>query len=122
MSLPVPRPRPRLRRRWLWLLAIGVLLAAGFCGLRFLHLPERMTQLLEWVRTLGPRAPLFFVGLYVLASVLSVPCFPLTVGAGALFGPFWGTVWVSLGSSLGSSASFLISRFIARAWVNLRVP
>jgi len=95
-------------------------MVAGFVGIRFLHLPERMTQLLEWVRTLGPQAPLYFVGLYILASVLSIPCFPLTVGAGALFGPVWGTVWVSLGSSLGSSASFLISRFVAREWVKRR--
>ena len=117
MSSPTPPPA----RAWPKIIFLLALVAVALFGVGRLHLAERITHVLEWVRTLGPRGPLFFIGAYVLASVLSVPCFPLTVGAGALFGPVWGTAWVSIGSTLGSTASFLISRFVARDWVMRRL-
>ena len=41
----------------------------------------------------GRWAPLFFVGLYALCTVLFVPGSVLMVVGGALFGPVWGTLW-----------------------------
>src|SRR5262249_57807960 len=41
----------------------------------------------------GRWAPLLFVGLYALSTVVLAPGSVLTVVGGALFGPVWGTLW-----------------------------
>ena len=60
---------------------------------------------------------LIFIGVYVLACVLSVPGSILTLGAGMIVGVGWGTVAVSIGSTLGASAAFFIGRTVGRNWI-----
>ncbi|HQT74904.1 MAG TPA: pyridine nucleotide-disulfide oxidoreductase, partial [Acidiphilium sp.] len=58
---------------------------------------------------------LFYFGLYVAATSLSVPgAAVLTLGAGALFGVIEGAVLVSFASSIGASLAFLAARFLLR--------
>ena len=65
------------------------------------------------LKTLG----LFFLG-YVLLTGLSLPgAAILTLLAGALFGLVTGTILVSLASTIGSCLSFLLSRFLAKDWL-----
>jgi uncharacterized membrane protein YdjX (TVP38/TMEM64 family) len=52
--------------------------------------------------------------LYALAVVALVPASPLTVAAGALFGPVVGVVVVSLASTTGAALAFLVARYLAR--------
>ena len=58
-----------------------------------------------------------FVLVYMAFTVLFVPGFILTVGAGAAFGLLPGFIAVSVGSTLGAAAAFVIGRFFARGWV-----
>jgi uncharacterized membrane protein YdjX (TVP38/TMEM64 family) len=76
---------------------------------------------LEFVRGLGPWAPLVLAAAYILATVLLLPGFVLTLAAGFLFGPFVGTITVSAGSVLGASLAFLLGRTIARHAVERRI-
>lgn len=76
---------------------------------------------LTWVAGLGPWGPAALAGLYVVACVLFLPGWILSLGAGALFGPLVGTVAVSAGATLGSAAAFLIGRHVARDWVARRL-
>jgi uncharacterized membrane protein YdjX (TVP38/TMEM64 family) len=62
-------------------------------------------------------APVLFVGLYALATVLFVPGSILTVVGGALFGPIWGTLWNLTGATLGATLAFAIARYVAADWV-----
>jgi uncharacterized membrane protein YdjX (TVP38/TMEM64 family) len=55
-----------------------------------------------------------FVAIYLLASMLPVPTWPLTVGAGAVLGFGEGLVLVLLTSSGGSIAAFLLARYALR--------
>jgi uncharacterized membrane protein YdjX (TVP38/TMEM64 family) len=63
----------------------------------------------------------FFVLLYVLATVLFLPGFILTLGAGVMFGVLKGSAIVSVAATLGATAAFLVGRHLARDWVASRI-
>lgn len=73
--------------------------------------------ILQKISDLGPWAPFWFVLTYIVACLTFFPGFILTMGAGVLFGVIKGTVFVSVGATLGASAAFILSRYVARAWV-----
>ena len=68
--------------------------------------------IIDWIATLGYLAPIFFLILYCLASLLFLPTLVLTFAGGALFGPVLGTLVNLLGATLGAASAFCISRFI----------
>jgi len=67
-----------------------------------------------WIRDAGPVAPLLFMLIYALATVLFLPGSVLTLAGGALFGPVLGTVYNLTGATLGATLAFLIARYLAR--------
>jgi len=70
-----------------------------------------------WIRDAGPVAPLLFMLIYALATVLFLPGSVLTLAGGALFGPVLGTVYNLTGATLGATLAFLIARYLASDWV-----
>jgi len=64
--------------------------------------------------TLGrfPGAPLVFLTVHVMASLLFIPRMPLGIVAGMLFGAGWGIAWATSGSVAGAVAGFLIARYV----------
>jgi uncharacterized membrane protein YdjX (TVP38/TMEM64 family) len=67
----------------------------------------------------GGWAPILFLLLYALATVVFVPV--LTVAGGALFGPIWGTLWNLTGATLGATLAFVIARYVASDWSAARI-
>jgi len=108
-----------LRKYWKWI-AIILVVAALFIAARLLPLAEWLTAFSEWAGNLGAIGFLLFVLVYVLATILFVPGWPLTVGAGFTFGLLAGTAAVSVGSTLGAACAFLIARFFAREQIEAR--
>jgi uncharacterized membrane protein YdjX (TVP38/TMEM64 family) len=102
-----------LPKYWRWIAASAVVIVL-FVGVRLLPVISWLESFNEWASQLGPLGFFLFVGVYALATVLFVPGWPLTVGAGLTFGLLAGTVAVSLGSIIGASLAFLIARFFAR--------
>jgi uncharacterized membrane protein YdjX (TVP38/TMEM64 family) len=74
-----------------------------------------------WVERLGVWGPVAFVAGYALATVAFVPGSLLTLAAGAIFGLVRGTALVFVAATLGASAAFLLSRYLARGWVERRL-
>jgi uncharacterized membrane protein YdjX (TVP38/TMEM64 family) len=74
-----------------------------------------------WVDGLGVWGPVAFVAGYVIATVAFVPGSLLTLAAGAIFGVGKGTALVLLAATLGASAAFLVSRYLARGFVERRL-
>lgn len=66
-----------------------------------------------------PAAPLVFVALHVIASLIFFPRTILAVAAGALFGVWWGTVWAAAGSVVGAAAGFILARYVNGGLVDL---
>ena len=74
-----------------------------------------------WVDGLGVWGPVAFVAGYALATVAFVPGSLLTLAAGAIFGLGEGTALVLVAATLGASAAFLVSRYVARGFVERRL-
>jgi len=60
----------------------------------------------------SPAAPLAFLAVHIVASLLFVPRTVLALVAGLAFGLWWGLLWAAAGSVLGAVAGFLIARHI----------
>ena len=101
---------------WKWVLA---LLAVAFLLviIYFLDVQELLKLALAWISDLGPWGPVFFILLYIFATVLFIPGLIPTMAAGVLFGVPQGTVLVSISSISGATMAFLIGRYLARDWV-----
>ena len=68
----------------------------------------------------GRLAPILFVLLYAVGTVVFAPGSIMTVAGGALFGPIWGTLWNLTGAALGAALAFAIARYLASDWVSRR--
>ena len=101
---------------WKWVLAF--LAVACLLGVvYFLDVQELLKVALAWISDLGPWGPVFFILLYILATVFFLPGLIPTMAAGVLFGVLQGTVLVSISSISGATIAFLIGRYLAREWV-----
>ena len=106
--------------RWRLLLALAALCGALLLA-HVLDAPARLREALFVIRELGRWGPVLFVGLYVVATVLFLPGWVLTLGAGAVFGLAKGAVTVSVAATLGATAAFLVGRYVAREAVASRL-
>ena len=65
-----------------------------------------------------PAAPLLFLALHVVFSLLFLPRAIMAMAAGAMFGLWWGLVWASMGSLVGALGGFLLARHLSRGLVD----
>jgi uncharacterized membrane protein YdjX (TVP38/TMEM64 family) len=103
----------------------GALILIALTGLfalaRMFDGQQLLRDALDWISSLGRWGGVFFILLYLLATVLFLPGFILTLAAGVLFGVIWGSVAVSVGSITGATVAFLIGRYLARDWVAKKI-
>jgi uncharacterized membrane protein YdjX (TVP38/TMEM64 family) len=93
------------------------LLAAGIVAAwrwRSLFDPLALTGLIGS----NPMAPLAFLALHIVASLLFVPRTLLALGAGLVFGMWWGTLWAALGSLAGAVAGFVTARYLGSGFID----
>lgn len=92
---------------------IFAIAALILCALSFQkHSPE----IIEWINELGWLAPVLFLVLYCLASLMFLPTMVLTLAGGAIFGPVIGTILNLIGATFGAAFSFLITRHLMYDW------
>ncbi len=102
----------RILRALLWItLGTGIAVAIAYRG-RF-----DVAALEGWIRGAGVGAPLLFMAVYALGTVLFLPGSVLTLAGGALFGPVLGTFYNLTGATLGATLAFLLARYLGAAWV-----
>ena len=58
----------------------------------------------------NPFAPVIFIALQVISSLLFVPRTVMSVAAGLIFGLFWGSLWAITGAIAGAAAGFAFVR------------
>ncbi len=103
-------------RHWLRILLLLGLVAG--IALAIAYRDRFDAALLEaWIHDAGIIAPLLFVLIYAIATVLFLPGTVLTLAGGALFGPVLGTFYNLSGATLGATLAFLIARYLASDWV-----
>jgi uncharacterized membrane protein YdjX (TVP38/TMEM64 family)/Fe-S oxidoreductase len=105
-------------RLLLLLLVLGAVLATRFTGLsRYLE----EDTLRQAISGYGALAPIIYMLLYSVAPALFLPGLPITIVGGVLFGPFWGVVYTITGATIGACVAFLISRYLARSWIQRKL-
>lgn len=104
-------------RAWLPRLGLFLALAAAVAWAWLDRSTFDADNLQRQLRDLGPWAPLLFVAMYAVATVLFLPGSILTVAGGALFGPVWGTCYSLAGATLGAVLAFLVARYLASDWI-----
>lgn len=71
----------------------------------------------------GGWGPLCVIGLQVLQAVISpLPSWPVTVAAGALYGPLPATLYALVGGTAGAAINWALARRWGRPWVERRLP
>ncbi len=111
----------------LMLLAVLIALMAGFFVFdlgQYFSLSMLQEQRGELIALRDARpwlATLVFLGVYVLATALSLPgAAILTLAGGAIFGFWWGLIIVSFASTLGATGAFVVARYVARDGIQSR--
>ncbi len=70
---------------------------------------ENITNLLD---NYGFFAPLIFILIYSIATILFLPGLILTILSGILFGPIWGTIYSIIGATIGATLAFINARYL----------
>lgn len=78
---------------------------------------EKINELKSYIASFGILAPVAFIVIFAIATVLFVPGLPITILSGILFGAFWGGIYVVIGSIIGVSAAFFIGRYLGRDFI-----
>ncbi len=99
-------------------LLLALIAAIVWAGTNSQHLSIEAIR--QWMDDAGGLAPLAFILLYALATVLFLPGSLLTLAGGALFGPIAGTVINLAGATLGATLAFLVARYLGGEWVERR--
>jgi len=109
-----PLQRVRKVGRALWILMIAAGLAIAWRERAVLDPVALRNHIAAY-----PAAPLVFVALQVVASLLFIPRTLLAVVAALLFGAWWGVFWATTGATLGAVVGFLVARYINNGWLDL---
>ncbi|MBA2709352.1 MAG: TVP38/TMEM64 family protein [Tatlockia sp.] len=96
------------------LMIVFTIVAFITCAIIF---QENAPFVLNKIKGLGWLAPILFLLIYCLATVLLLPTMVLTLAGGALFGPILGTLFNLLGATLGATCAFGLSRYFAFDWL-----
>lgn len=110
-----------MQQRWVKNILILVLVGA-IAGVTWQFRAQlNLDTLTETVVSWGWWAPVLFMGLYALGTVLFLPGSILTLAGGLLFGPWWGTLYNLIGATTGAVIAFLIARYLGRDWIAAKV-
>ena len=83
---------------------IGVLLLGGI---------DR-EQLQTWLQQMGIWAPIIYVLLYTVGTLLILPSTPLNLTGGAIFNIWWGTLWTTVAAIIAAIVAFAFTRTVGR--------
>jgi len=75
-------------------------------------------RLITYIQGLGVLGPVFYILLYIVTALACLSALSLTLIGGILFGPIYGILYTLIGATLGLMASFLISRYLAKDYIN----
>ncbi len=108
------------RRRWLLALIFLLVFAGGLALAWLFDGATSIDALQARIASLGVWAPVGFVLLYAIGTVVMIPGGIFDVAGGVLFGPIFGSIVNLAGASLGAAGGFLIARYVGADWIARR--
>ncbi len=71
-------------------------------------------QLQTWLKQAGIWAPIIYISIYTVATVLVLPSTALNLTGGAIFGLWWGLLWTSIAAVIAAVVAFTFTRTVGR--------
>ena len=71
-------------------------------------------QLQIWLEKMGIFAPIVYVLLYTVGTLLILPSTPLNLTGGAIFGIWWGTLWTTVAAIVAAIVAFAFTRTVGK--------
>lgn len=101
-------------------LALVALVASAFYFFRITDRGRSITSesLLATIREYGPVAPLVYIGIYIVGTVVLLPGTVMSFAGAVLFGAYWGTLYTWIGAVIGSTLAFLVAKQLGRDFVD----
>lgn len=96
----------------IFLLTIICILATGL-GIFLLGGIDR-EQLQTWLQQMGIWAPIIYILLYTVGTILILPSTPLNLTGGAIFDIWWGTLWTTVAAIIAAITAFAFTRTVGR--------
>ncbi|HEY9611530.1 TVP38/TMEM64 family protein [Allocoleopsis sp.] len=78
-------------------------------------------QLQVWLHHAGIWAPIIYIALYTVATLLILPSTALNLTGGAIFGPWLGTLWTTIAAIIAAVVSFGFTRTVGRETIARRL-
>lgn len=103
-------------------IVLGVAVALLVSGMIYGYATGALTPaaVRDWLDSLGPAAPVLFVGAFVLGSMFGLPGMAFVLGARLAFGPWLGFVLAYGGGLLAVTVPFVSARALRRGAVPWR--
>ncbi len=74
-----------------------------------------------WLEQMGLWAPVFYILIYTVATILVLPSTPLNLCGGALFGIWFGTLWTTVAAIIAGVVAFYFARTIGRDLISSKL-
>lgn len=95
---------------------IFILFALITLGITAFFFQKYSPEIIHLVNRLGWLAPILFLIIYCIATIMFLPTMVITLAGGALFGPLMGTLLNLFGATWGAACCFLITRHLIADW------
>lgn len=97
--------------------ALGVFIVAFVVGAVYLWRSGKVTptSVQAWLESLGPAAPLLFVGAFVAGAFVGLPGMAFVIGARLAFGPWLGFAAGYIGGMCAVTIPFIVARRLRHA-------
>jgi uncharacterized membrane protein YdjX (TVP38/TMEM64 family) len=102
-----------MKKYWKWILLVLIVIALSIASV-VLPVKDWIRSFIDWVQQLGPIGVIVFIAAYALATVLFLPGWIFTVGAGLVYGVIGGTLVALTGAVIGATLAFIIARYLLR--------
>ena len=102
-----------MKKYWKWILLALIVIALSIASV-VLPVKDWIRSFIAWVQELGPIGVVIFIAAYALATVLFLPGWIFTVGAGLVYGILGGTLVALTGALIGATLAFIIARYFLR--------
>lgn len=97
-------------------IVLGLLIVGFLAGAIYLWRTGGITAsgMRRWIDSLGPAAPLLFVGAFVAGGLVGLPGMAFVLGARLAFGPVWGGLLGYVGGMCSITVPFVAARLLRR--------
>jgi uncharacterized membrane protein YdjX (TVP38/TMEM64 family) len=75
----------------------------------------------DFIASMGVWAPVIYMFLYSVTSIIFFPAWLLSTASGAIWGVWLGTVYTVVGATLSATVPFMLARYLGRSFVMKRM-